>query len=273
MVFTCAARQADAMLVAPAVKLIMAGTRLADIRPSSVTAAPLALGSMTPIASPGAARGRELAADDVGADQQPLVGQRAGDRILDRDAALAVALGRVNDGVEHRAVDRRGAEHQIRHDLVERRASGLAARLTLELIRHGQGDRVQDGDAHLGEPAPANLLAGKAGEDRRLQPVDLHRHDLRAGLLGDEAGAVIDLHQASGDRQAALREDDEALPSPHGVDQRSRGQRTRRVQRHGAGELEERLHPPALGDAMIDGEDPDALSRIDKASGASRKLT
>ena len=52
MVVTSAARQAARMLVAPAVKLIIAGTRPADIRAKKVTTAPLALGSITPTAPP-----------------------------------------------------------------------------------------------------------------------------------------------------------------------------------------------------------------------------
>ena len=52
MVVTCAARQPARMFVAPAVKLITAGTRPADMRPISVTAAPLAFGSITPMFLP-----------------------------------------------------------------------------------------------------------------------------------------------------------------------------------------------------------------------------
>ena len=48
------------MFAAPAVKLIMAGTRPADISPRMVTTAPLAFGSMTPTARPSAAIGISL---------------------------------------------------------------------------------------------------------------------------------------------------------------------------------------------------------------------
>ncbi len=60
MVSTCAALQAARMLAAPAVKLIIAGTRPADIRARIVTAAPLAFGSITPIARPSGASGISL---------------------------------------------------------------------------------------------------------------------------------------------------------------------------------------------------------------------
>ena len=61
MVSICAALQAARMLAAPAVKLIMAGTRPADISARTVTTAPLAFGSITPTARPSAAQRHELA--------------------------------------------------------------------------------------------------------------------------------------------------------------------------------------------------------------------
>ena len=61
MVVSWAALQAARILAAPAVKLIIAGTRPADIRPSSVTTAPLAFGSITPTALPSGASGISLA--------------------------------------------------------------------------------------------------------------------------------------------------------------------------------------------------------------------
>ena len=53
------------MLAAPAVKLIIAGTRPADITPRIVTTAPFAFGSITPSALPSAASGIELPAEHV----------------------------------------------------------------------------------------------------------------------------------------------------------------------------------------------------------------
>ena len=61
MVSTSAALQALRMLAGPAVKLIIAGTRPADITPSTVTAAALACGSITPMARPCGASGPSLA--------------------------------------------------------------------------------------------------------------------------------------------------------------------------------------------------------------------
>ena len=90
MVVTSAALQPARMFVAPAVKLIIAGTRPADISPRIVTTAPLAFGSITPIGAPFGRERHQLGAEDRRAGQQPLVGHRAGDGILDRDAVLAV---------------------------------------------------------------------------------------------------------------------------------------------------------------------------------------
>ncbi len=60
MVSTSAARQAARILAAPAVKLIIAGTRPADITANKVTTAPFEVGSMTPSARPSSASGISL---------------------------------------------------------------------------------------------------------------------------------------------------------------------------------------------------------------------
>ena len=57
---TCAARQAESTLAGPAEKLIIAGTRPAEASAKIVTAAPLALGSITPIRPPSGASGISL---------------------------------------------------------------------------------------------------------------------------------------------------------------------------------------------------------------------
>ena len=60
MMSRLAALQAASTLAGPAVKLIIAGTRPADISAISVTAAPLAFGSITPIGLPSGASGISL---------------------------------------------------------------------------------------------------------------------------------------------------------------------------------------------------------------------
>ena len=60
MVSSFAARQAARILAAPAVKLIIAGTRPADITANNVTTAPFEVGSMTPSVRPSRASGISL---------------------------------------------------------------------------------------------------------------------------------------------------------------------------------------------------------------------
>ena len=62
-------------------------------------------------------------------------------------------------------------------------------------------NRLEDGDDDLGEPAPPDLVLRQAREWRGLEAVDANRHDHRVRLVGDEAGTVIDFHQAAGDRE------------------------------------------------------------------------
>ena len=262
------------MLAAPAVKLIIAGTRPADIRPSRVTTAPLALGSITPIGSPFGRQRHQLGAEDRGARQQALVGQRAGDRILDRDASCGRA-GRAASitRLEHGAVGRGGAEHQIRHDAVERGACRLPALAALELGIDRELHRLEDRDLDLREPLAAHLALGQPGERRLLEALDAHRHDLGVGLVGDHGGAVIDLHQAAGDGDAALREDDQRLAGLDRVDQRARRHRLHRVERHRVGQLQERLHPPALARCRGRWRTPACGRAATAPAPASRKLT
>ena len=127
MVSTCAALQAASTLATPAVKLIIAGTRPADI--SAITRDRGAVGVRQHDADRLALRRErhQLLAEDARAQQQLAIGQRARDRVLDRDAAHAVDLRRLDQRLRHRALDRRGAIDQVRHDLVERGARRLPA--------------------------------------------------------------------------------------------------------------------------------------------------
>ena len=85
--------------------------------------------------------------------------------------------------------------------------------------------------------------------------VDAHGHDHRAGFLRDQPGAVIDLHQAAGDGETPFRKDHQRIARLHGVDQRARADRLRRIERNGAREMQEGLHPPVSARCRIDGED------------------
>ena len=61
IVLTSAPLQAARILANPAEKFIIAGTRLADISPKTVTATPFEFGSITPTAFPGSAVKASLA--------------------------------------------------------------------------------------------------------------------------------------------------------------------------------------------------------------------
>ena len=162
---------------------------------------------------------------------------------------------RLDHGLEHGAIRRGGPEDEVGHDLIERRAGRLAAVPALERRIDRELHRLEHRHRHLRPPAAAHLLARESREERALEALDLHRQDHGIGLVGDEAGAVIDLHQAAGDGEAPLGEDDQRLAALDGVDKRPRRHRLCRIERHGAGDLQERAHPPALGDAVVDGED------------------
>ena len=130
----------------------------------------------------------------------------------------------------------------------------MAAVLAPERRIDGELHRLQHGHGDLGEPAAANLAAMQPRERRGVEPFEPHRHHEGVGLVGDQACAVVDLHQAAGDGEAPLREDDQRLAAFHRVDQGARRHRLGRIERHGAGEAQERLHPPVLRHRAVDGE-------------------
>ena len=160
-----------------------------------------------------------------------------------------------DDRLDHGVIGRGGVEDQVRHDVVERSARRLPPPAAFQLRIDGEPHRLEHGDGDLGEPASPHLAAFEPAEDRRLRPLDAHRHHHGVRLVGDQPGAVIDLHQPAGDRDAAFREDDQRFAVAHGIDQRARRHRLERIERESAAHLEERLDPPARGDADIDGED------------------
>ena len=196
----------------------------------------------------------QLAAEDRGAHQQFAIGEGAGHRIFERDAAQPMFVGGFDQRFDHGPVGRGRAKHEVGHDLIKRRAGGDAAFLSLQRGIDIELDRLENFDGHLRKPAPAHLRAVEPRERRRFEPLEADRHHHRVGLVGDQPGAVIDLHQAAGDGDAAFRKDDQRVAVLHRVDQRARRHRLGRIERHRAGQLQERLDPPALRDAVIDGE-------------------
>ena len=211
-----------------------------------------------------AAFGRErhqLGAEDTRRREQALVGERAGHRVLHGDAGAAVLVGGLDDGLEHRAVGRGGAEYEIGHDAVERRTRRLPSPAALERGIDRKLHRLEHGHFDFREPFAAHLSLGQPAERRLLQALDAHRHDLRIGFVGDHGGAVVDLHQAAGDGDAALRKDDQRIAGLDRIDQGTDRHRLHRIERERARELEERLDPPQPRDADIDGEDRLAIAQ------------
>ncbi|CDX61376.1 hypothetical protein MPL1032_390012 [Mesorhizobium plurifarium] len=197
----------------------------------------------------------ELLAEHCGGGQQLAVAQRTRDRILHGKLLQAALIGRLDDLLKHGLADVLGAEDEVRHHLIERGTRRGAPLAPLQFLRDFELHWFQDGHLDLREQAAAHMLRGEPREVALLQPFDAHRHHHRAGLVGDHGGAVIDLHEAAGDRDAAFREDDQRIAALHDLDQRAGRHRLRRIERQRAGKLHERLHPPGLGDGIVDRED------------------
>ena len=89
----------------------------------------------------------------------------------------AVLVGGLDQRLDHGPVGRGGAEHEVRHDLVERGAGGLAAILAAQVGIDRKLDRLEHRDRHLREPAPPHLLP----LDRRLNGV-ASRPSMRTGI-------------------------------------------------------------------------------------------
>ncbi len=196
----------------------------------------------------------QFLAEDARAEHQPLVGERAGDHILGRDAFEAVFLAGGDQRFRNRAVGRRGLVDHVRHDVVERGARRAPTRPAFQRRIEIELDRLQHRDRQLREQLASHLILAQARERRALQPVDADRNDGRVRLVGDQPGAVIDLHQRAGDGEAAFRKDDQRLAALHGLDQRAGRHRLQRIDRHGAGKARERLHPPFLRHRGVDRE-------------------
>ena len=147
-----------------------------------------------------------------------------------------------------------GVEHEIGHDVVKRGAGRAPTRAAAEVRVDLDLARRQYGHRDLGEPSPSDLRRSQARERRSFGPVQPDRRDERVGLFRDHRRAVIDFHQRTRDRDPPLREDDEPAALTDLMDQRSRRQRLARIERARIGEFQERLHPPAIGDAVIDRE-------------------
>ncbi len=91
-------------------------------------------------------------------------------------------------------------------------------------------DRRQHGQRQRREPAPRRPAA-HAGQLGELQPVDAHRDDHGARLVGDHARALVHLHQRAGGGDAALGEHHQRLAVAHRAHHRLGAERVGRVDR------------------------------------------
>ena len=198
---------------------------------------------------------RHAGAEHQAAEQQLVVVQRLAVDVLQHLGPAALDGARLEQRLEEAGgLAVLGLEDHLRHDVVELPADDLAAAPALELRRHLEAARRQHGDGDLGEEPPAQL-ALEAGEMAVLGALDPHRDHGRAGLVGDHARAVVDLHQRAGHGQAAFRKDHAVLALGDLADQRLGRERPGRVHGEGLDQLHEGPHPPALRHVGVDGEE------------------
>ena len=116
----------------------------------------------------------------------------------------AVHLDRIDQRAEQRLHGMRFEQHLL-HQAPHRLAGHATALLGSRCFRHGDGGGIQIGQGDFGKQA-AWVLARKTAEIRARRAVQTHRQNGRAGLGGNKAGAVVNLHQATGQCDAAFGE-------------------------------------------------------------------
>ena len=160
---TLAARHEALMLGAPAVKLIIAGTRPIACSAKNVTATPTEFGSITPTAPPGAAKGRELGSQHLRRQDQLAVAEfdpRADRRPRAcRCPRVLCASASASNSVRSM---RRGGDGRLDHDVLQREAGRLPPQLALERRVEHQPARRQERHRELREQRLPDLrrLAG-----------------------------------------------------------------------------------------------------------------
>jgi len=102
--------------------------------------------------------------------------------------------------------------------------------------------------------APASVFVREPREDRQVRAVDMNRHDGRAGLVRDEAGAIVHLHQSAGRTQAAFRKDHDRRTPLHTGAKRLEQHGLRGIDRIGRHQFQKRLHPTQPRDVGVHGE-------------------
>ena len=197
---------------------------------------------------------REPAAEDQGARHQLEIVEMDAAGVLQHREAPAVPAAGTQQRLEQGPAPVGGAEDHVGHDLVELQVGDLPAGLAAQGRVDRELARRADGDGDLGEPVPGDLAGLEPGEPGQLRPLQPDRDDGGPGAVGDVGRAGIDLHQRPGDAEPALREDHAGLAGVDLADQVLDRQRVGGIQRVDVGDPPERLQPPAIGHAGIDGE-------------------
>ena len=194
---------------------------------------------------------RDDAAEQQRSHNELVVRERLALDVLDDDVPPAVHAARVEQRAEQGAPIVRRGEHHLGHQVGQQLAGHEAAFAAADLGRNLEPPRRQDRQRDRREPAQPDAAA-HARERRVLRAVDAHGQQHRARLVGDEPGAGIDLHQRARHGDSAFGENRRALVLLDVTNQGLQRVRVRGVERKRVDDLQQRLHPPALGDLRVD---------------------
>ena len=160
----------------------------------NVTRAPIRIGQHDTDGTAERGLDGQTAAQHARAEHQAAIGQRLAQDVLDDCHAAAEAGACIQEGREQGAARVGGLEGAGFHHRLQHRADGPAAGAAEQRRVDGDRDRRQHRHGEGREPgAPDD--AAEAGQLGILQAIDADGHQHGAGLVGDEAGTFIDLHQ------------------------------------------------------------------------------
>ena len=181
------------------------------------------------------------------------VGERRPHRVFDSGPACVAGRFCHHERFEESLVDRRGHNSAIGHDVLQGEACGLAPVLAAQRLIDAEFHFGKNRNGRFREPNFLGLLRTQVAKTRTLKPVDAHRNNRRAGFVGNHGRAVVNFHQAPGNGEASFREDDERVSVFDRLNQVARAERLCGVDWVSFYEFQERLHPPGISHAGIDG--------------------
>ena len=194
----------------------------------------------------------QLGAEHLRTGEQFLIGEACAERVFDHHRSnVALGLGR-GQRFEQGPVDARVANRALHHNVIERRARCPASLTACERRIKRQLARRLNGDPHFGKAHLGQLRHPEKTEGCPFQSLDPYGDDIGISLVSNQACALIDLHQAAGDRQPPFRENHQRLAALDDVDEIAGGERLGRVHGVGIDQLQEGFHPPGLGNPAID---------------------